>query len=322
LRRQGHRSLMVAADLRRPAAILQLETLGKQLDIPVYSEDPDSSSPVQVAKAGLKRAGELGVTWAIVDTGGRLHIDDEMMKEMEDIKSAVSPQETLLVLDAMTGQDAVNAAEEFHQRVSLTGLIMTKLDGDARGGAALSVTRVTGVPIKYVGVGERPDALEQFHPDRMASRILAMGDMLTLIEKAQEAVDEKQAKELERKFREATFDLEDFLQQIQSVKKMGSLSQVMEMIPGMNQLSKRLPVGALEDEGQVKRIEAMIYSMTPDERQHPEIINGSRRRRIARGSGTTPQDINQLLNQFRQTQKWVRQLSRSRNPKALMKLFG
>ncbi len=322
LRRQGHRSLMVAADLRRPAAIQQLETLGKQLDVPVYSEDPKNSSPVQVAKAGLKRAEELGVNWTIVDTGGRLHIDDEMMKEMEAIKAAVSPQETLLVVDSMTGQDAVNAAKEFHQRVSLTGLIMTKLDGDARGGAALSVTRVTGVPIKYVGVGERPDALEQFHPDRMASRILAMGDVLTLIEKAQEAMDEKQAKELERKFRQANFDLEDFLQQIQSVKKMGSLSQVMEMIPGMNQLSKRLPVGALEDEGQVKRIEAMIYSMTPDERQRPEIINGSRRRRIAKGSGTTPQDINQLLNQFRQTQKWVRQLSRSRNPKALMKLFG
>lgn len=182
LRRQGHRSLMVAADLRRPAAIQQLETLGKQLDVPVYSEDPKNSSPVQVAKAGLKRAEELGVNWTIVDTGGRLHIDDEMMKEMEAIKAAVSPQETLLVVDSMTGQDAVNAAKEFHQRVSLTGLIMTKLDGDARGGAALSVTRVTGVPIKYVGVGERPDALEQFHPDRMASRILAMGDVLTLIE--------------------------------------------------------------------------------------------------------------------------------------------
>ena len=321
LRRQGHRSLLVAADLCRPAAILQLETLGKQLDIPVYTEDPQSSSPAKVAKGGLKRATELGLTWTIVDTGGRLHIDDEMMREMEEVKSAVSPQEILLVVDAMTGQDAVNAAEEFHKRVNLTGLIMTKMDGDARGGAALSVTKVTGVPIKYVGMGERPDALEQFHPDRMASRILAMGDVLTLIEKAQEVVDEKQAKEMERKFRQATFDLEDFLQQIQSVKKMGTLSQVMEMIPGMSQLAKKIPAGALEDDGQVKRIEAIIRSMTPEERHKPEILNGSRRRRIAQGSGTTPQDINQLLNQFRQTQKMVRQLTKSRNPKALMNLF-
>ncbi len=321
LRRQGHRSLLVAGDLRRPAAIQQLETLGRQLDIPVYTEEPQASSPAQVAAAGVRRAEELGIPWVIIDTGGRLHIDDAMMAEMEDVKSAVSPHEILLVLDAMTGQDAVNAAEEFHQRVSLTGLVMTKMDGDARGGAALSVTKVTGVPIKYVGMGERSDALEQFHPDRMASRILAMGDVLTLIEKAQEAVDEKQAKDMERKFRQASFDLDDFLQQIQSVKKMGSLSQVMEMIPGMNQLSKRMPVGALEDEGQIKRIEAMIRSMTPDERRRPEIINGSRRRRISKGSGTTPQDINQLLNRFRQTQKWVRQLSKSRNPRALMNMF-
>ena len=320
MRRQGHRALMVAADLRRPAAILQLETLGRQLDIPVYSEDPATSSAVKVARAGVKRAEQLGLTWAIVDTGGRLHIDDELMKEIEEVKAAVSPHEVLLVVDAMTGQDAVNAANEFHERVSLTGLILTKMDGDARGGAALSVTRVTGVPIKYVGVGERPDALEAFHPDRMASRILAMGDVLTLIEKAQDAMDEKQTKEMERKFRQATFDLEDFLQQIQSVKKMGSLSQIMEMIPGMDQLSKRLPAGAL-DEGQIKRVEAIIRSMTSAERHRPEILDGSRKRRIAKGSGTTPQDINQLLNQFRQTQKMMRQLSRSRNPKNLMSMF-
>ncbi len=320
LRRQGHRSLLVAADLRRPAAILQLETLGRQLDIPVYSEDPASSSAVQVAKAGLRRAEELGVNWAIIDTGGRLHIDDELMEELEHLKAAVSPHETLLVVDAMTGQDAVNAAQEFHSRIGLTGLVMTKMDGDARGGAALSVTRVTGIPIKYVGVGERVDAMEPFHPDRMASRILAMGDVLTLIEKAQEAADEQQTKELERKFRQASFDLEDFLQQIQSVKKMGSLSQIMGMIPGLSQMSNRIPAASLDD-GQITRVEAMIRSMTPDERHHPEIINGSRRRRIARGSGTTPQDINQLLNQFRQTQKLMRQLSRSRNPKTLMNLF-
>ena len=320
LRRQGHRSLLVAADLRRPAAIQQLEALGKQLDIPVYSEDPTSSSVVRVAKAGLERGQRLGVNWVIIDTGGRLHIDDELMEEIQATKDAVSPHEILLVLDAMTGQDAVNAAQEFHERVNLTGLVLSKLDGDARGGAALSVTKVTGVPIKFVGVGERPDALEQFHPDRMASRILAMGDMLTLIEKAQEAVDEDRAKELERKFRQATFDLEDFLQQIQSVKKMGSLSQIMEMIPGMGQLAKRMPTDELGD-GQIKKVEAIIRSMTPQERHHPELINGSRRRRIAQGSGSTAQDINQLLKQFQQTQKMVKQISRSRNPKDLMNLF-
>jgi len=320
LRRQDRKALLIAADLRRPAAIQQLETLGKQLDIPVYSEDPASSSVVQVAKNGMKRAEELGVHWAIVDTGGRLQIDNELMKELQEVKAAISPQEILLVIDAMTGQDAVNAAEGFHEKVSLTGLIMTKMDGDARGGAALSVTRVTGVPIKYMGVGERPDALELFYPDRMASRILDMGDVLTLIEKAQESVDENQAKEMERKFREASFDLEDFLTQIQAVKKMGSLSQIMEMIPGMGQMSSKLKAGALDD-GQIERVEAIIRSMTREERQKPEIINGSRRRRISRGSGTTPQDINQLLNQFRQTQKMMRQLSRSRNPKNLMSLF-
>jgi signal recognition particle subunit SRP54 len=320
LRRQNHKSLLIAADLRRPAAIQQLETLGKQLDVPVYSEDPASSSVVQVAKAGVRRAEELGVNWAIIDTGGRLQIDDDLMKELESVKDAVNPQETLLVVDAMTGQDAVNAAEGFHERVSLTGLIMSKMDGDARGGAALSVTRVTGVPIKYMGVGERSDALEAFHPDRMASRILAMGDVLSLIEKAQEAVDENQAKELERKFRQATFDLDDFLQQIQTVKKMGSLSQIMEMIPGMSQMGSKIPAGSLDD-GQVQRVEAIIRSMTFEERRRPEILNNSRKRRISRGSGTTPQDINQLLNQFRQTQKLMRQLSRSRNPKNLMNMF-
>ena len=320
LRRQDRKALLIAADLRRPAAIQQLETLGKQLDIPVYSEDPATSTVVQVAKNGMKRAEELGVHWAVVDTGGRLQIDDELMKELEEVKAAISPQEILLVVDAMTGQDAVNAAEGFHEKVQLTGLVMTKMDGDARGGAALSVTKVTGVPIKYMGVGERPDALESFYPDRMASRILDMGDVLTLIEKAQENVDENQAKEMERKFREASFDLEDFLTQIQAVKKMGSLSQIMDMIPGMGQMSSKLKAGALDD-NQISRVEAIIRSMTREERQKPDIINGSRRRRIATGSGTTPQDINQLLNQFRQTQKMMRQLSRSRNPKNLMSMF-
>ena len=320
-RKQGHRSLLIAADLRRPAAIQQLETLGRQLDIPVYSEDPGSSNAVKVARNGLARAAELGVNWAIVDTGGRLQIDDELMKELEEIRDAVDPHETLLVVDAMTGQDAVNTAEGFHQRVGLTGLIMSKMDGDARGGAALSITRVSGVPIKYMGVGERPDGLEVFHADRLASRILAMGDVLTLIERAQEAVDEQKAKEMERKIRQASFDLNDFLDQLQSVKKMGSLDQIMEMIPGMGSASRKMMAGDL-DETKLLRIEAIIHSMTPDERQRPEIINGSRRRRISRGSGTTPQDINQLLNQFKQTQKLVRQMSRSRNPANLMKMFS
>jgi signal recognition particle subunit SRP54 len=320
LRRENHKSLLIAADLRRPAAIQQLETLGKQLDIQVYSENPKSSTVVQVAKNGLEKARQLGVNWAIIDTGGRIQIDEDLMQELDDVKKAINPQEVILVVDAMTGQEAVNAAEGFHERVNLTGLIMSKMDGDARGGAALSITRVTGVPIKFLGVGERPDGLEAYHPDRLASRILAMGDILTLIEKAQEAVDDKQAEEMERKFRQASFDLEDFLTQIQSVKKMGSLSSVMEMIPGMGQLSKKMPMGDLDD-GRVERIEAIIRSMTPQERQRPEILNGSRRRRISKGSGTTPADVNQLLNQFKQTQKMMKQMSKSRNPMQLMKML-
>ena len=319
LRRQGHTSILIAADLRRPAAISQLQTLGRQLDVPVYSEDPKESTVPQVVRHGVERARQQGFTWAIIDTGGRLHIDEELMEELEQARAAAQPHETLLVVDAMTGQDAVNAAQEFHQRINLTGLVMTKMDGDARGGAALSGTRVTGVPIKFMGVGERPDGFEQFHPDRLASRILAMGDVLTLIEKARESVDEKQAKELERKIRQATFDLEDFLQQIQSVKKMGSLSQIMEMIPGMNNMTKKMPTD-LDDE-QVKRVEAIIQSMTVEERRRPDILNGSRRRRIARGSGTTPADINRLMNQFKQTQKLMRQFSRTRDPKSLMRMF-
>ena len=319
LRRQGHTSILVAADLRRPAAVSQLQTLGRQLDVPVYSEEPRESSVPQVVKNGVERARQQGLTWAIIDTGGRLHIDDELMEELEEARAVAQPHETLLVVDAMTGQDAVNAAQEFHQRINLTGLVMTKMDGDARGGAALSVTRVTGVPIKFMGVGERSDGLEQFHPDRLASRILAMGDVLTLIERAQDAVDEKQAKELERKFRQASFDLDDFLQQIQSVKKMGSLSQIMEMIPGMSNMSRKMPTDI--DDDQMKRVEAIIQSMTAEERQHPEILNGSRRRRIARGSGTTPADINRLMNQFKQTQKLMRQFSRTRDPKSLMRMF-
>ena len=318
LRRQGHRSLLIAADLRRPAAVQQLVVLGKQLDAPVYHEE--ASTAVKVATAGVAEARRLGVNWAIIDTGGRLHIDEEMMRELEEVKAAVSPHETLLVVDAMTGQDAVQAAQEFGQRADITGLIMTKMDGDARGGAALSITQVTGTPIKYIGMGEKSDALEPFYPDRMASRILGMGDVLTLVEKAQEVVSEKRARELEKKIRRATFDLEDFLEQLQSVKKMGSLSSVLEMIPGFSRLSKSLPDAAL-DEGELRKVEAMIYSMTPQERQGPDILNGSRRRRIAQGSGTTPQDINQLINQFRQAQKLMKQFSQGRAPRNLTGLF-
>ena len=317
LRQRGQGSLLIAADLRRPAAIQQLVTLGKQLDIPVYQEDA-SSTTVKVVRAGVQQAEQMGANWAIIDTGGRLHIDEEMMEEMEEVKSAVSPDEVLLVVDAMTGQDAVLSAQEFHQRVNITGLIIAKLDGDARGGAAISITQVTGVPIKFIGVGERTDALEPFYPDRLASRILGMGDVLSLIDKAEQAVDEKQAKEIERKIRRATFDLEDFLEQFQSVKKMG-LSQILEMIPGFSQVKKRMP--SEFDEKQLIKFEAIIRSMTPDERHNPDILNGRRRRRIAVGSGTTPQDVNQLLNQFRQAQKLMKQLSRSRGPRDLQSLF-
>ena len=317
LRQRGQGSLLIAADLRRPAAIQQLVTLGKQLDIPVYQEDA-SSTTVKVVRAGVQQAEQMGVNWAIIDTGGRLHIDEEMMEEMEEVKSAVSPDEVLLVVDAMTGQDAVLSAQEFHQRVNITGLIIAKLDGDARGGAAISITQVTGVPIKFIGVGERTDALEPFYADRLASRILGMGDVLSLIDKAEQAVDEKQAKEIERKIRRATFDLEDFLEQFQSVKKMG-LSQILEMIPGFSQVKKRMP--SEFDEKQLIKFEAIIRSMTPDERHNPDILNGRRRRRIAVGSGTTPQDVNQLLNQFRQAQKLMKQLSRSRGPRDLQSLF-
>lgn len=319
LRRQGQQALLVATDLRRPAAIDQLVTLGKQLDVPVYQEGTSTTS-LQVARHGLDKARDLGVHWAIFDTGGRLHIDDELMRELEEMKAALAPTEVLLVADAMTGQDAVRSAQEFYQRVGISGLILTKLDGDARGGAALSVVEVTGVPIKFAGVGEKTDALEPFHPDRMASRILGMGDVLSLVEKAQETFDQQQAQALQEKMRKAAFTLEDFLQQLQGLKKMGPISQVMEMVPGFSRFSKNLPTEALDD-GKLKRVEAIIYSMTPQERNKPDILDGSRRRRIARGSGTTPQDVNQLLNQFRQTQKLMKQMSTARGQKALLRML-
>ena len=319
LKRSGQRALLVAGDLRRPAAIEQLETLGRQLEVPVYSEGTDSNA-VQVCRQGVQKAKDLGVGWVILDTGGRLHIDDEMMGELGEVVKATSPTEVLLVVDAMTGQDAVQSAEGFHSGVGLTGLIVTKLDGDARGGAALSISEVTGLPIKYVGTGERPDALEPFHPDRMASRILGMGDVLTLVERAQENIDRESAQELERKIRKATFNLEDFLEQLHQVNRMGPLSQVMEMIPGMSSLTRKMSPEDL-DEKHMKKMEAIMYSMTLKERRNPDILNGSRRRRIARGSGTSPQEVNQLLNQFRQTQKLMRQMSSGKLPRNLMGMF-
>ncbi|MEX2599079.1 MAG: signal recognition particle protein [Dehalococcoidia bacterium] len=308
LRRQDQRALLIAADLRRPAAMDQLESLGKQLNVPVYRENAKPDEAPKVVANGLKRAKEMGVMWAIVDTGGRLHVDEELMDELDEMKKRLDPAEVLLVVDAMTGQDAVNAAQQFNERVGLTGLILSKLDGDARGGAALSATHVTGVPIKFAGTGEKPDALEPFHPDRMASRILGMGDIVSLVERAQEQITEQEAAELERKMRRSELDLDDFLKQLRQLQKMGSLSSIMEMIPGARGLRSKLPTNGL-DEKRLKRVEAMICSMTLWERRHPDRINGSRRRRIAVGSGTTPADINQLLSQFKQMQKMMKQFA-------------
>ena len=318
LRRSGHRPLLVAADVRRPAAVAQLVTLGKQLDVPVHSEP--NREPPEICRNALKRARELAADVLVLDTAGRLHVDAEMMDELVRVRDAVHPTEVLLVADAMTGQDAVRVAEEFHRQVGLTGLILTKTDGDARGGAALSMKSVTGVPIKYLGTGEKSDALEPFHPDRLASRILGMGDMLTLIDKTQEAFTEQQARKMEKKLREASFDLEDFLEQLQQLRKMGPLTQVLSMVPGLSRLSRQLPSDDASEQ-QLKKVEAVIFSMTPEERRRPEIIDGSRRRRIARGSGTTPQDINQLLNQFRQMQKMMKTMGTRRGAAALSGMF-
>jgi signal recognition particle subunit SRP54 len=311
LKRGGERPLMVAADPYRPAAVNQLVTLGKQLDLPVFS-DVRTKSVDAICKQAMKRAKELSAGSVILDTAGRLHIDEELMDELQRIRDALHPTEVLLIADAMTGQEAVRIAEEFHTKVGLTGVILTKMDGDARGGAALSLTSVTGVPIKFVGVGEKLDALEQFHPDRMASRILGMGDMLSLIEKAEAVIDQKKAQQLEKKMRQARFNLEDFLEQLQQMQKMGPIGQLLDMIPGFSRGAK---LNMNLDERQVKRVEAIVLSMTPEERHQPEIIDGSRKRRISRGSGTTPQEVNQLLNQFRQVQKLMKQMSSGRMPK-------
>jgi signal recognition particle subunit SRP54 len=319
LKHNGQKPWLVAADNRRPAAIEQLVTLGKQLDVPVFSEDPKTSSP-GIAEHGLAQARRSAATHVIIDTAGRLHVDEEMMAELERVKKVLQPDEVLLVVDAMTGQDAVRVAEDFHARVNVTGLVMTKMDGDARGGAALSIRWVSGVPIKFIGVGEKLDALEAFYPDRLASRILGMGDVLTFIEKAEKTFDEKKALELQEKIKKTGFDLEDFLEQLKAIRKMGPIAQIAEMIPGVSKLASRLPDGA--QEAQLKKVEAIVLSMTPQERRNPSIIGGSRRKRIARGSGTGTHDVNQLLNQFTQMQKLMKMGVRGKLPKNFMGMFG
>lgn len=305
LRKQGRRPLLVAADVYRPAAIKQLEVVGNQVGVPVFQMG--QADPVAIARAGVDKALVDGRDVVIIDTAGRLHIDDELMAELERIKAAVKPHEILLVVDAMTGQDAVNVAETFNVRIGIDGVVMTKLDGDARGGAALSVRAVTGKPIKFAATGEKLDAIEQFHPDRMASRILGMGDVLTLIEKAQSEFDAEKAKELEKRLRRAEFTLDDFLAQLKEMRKLGPLDQLLGMMPGMGNL-KQLQ-GMRIDEKDLSHVEAIICSMTPAERRNPAIIDGSRRKRIAKGSGTSVQDVNRLLKQFHETQRLIKQLS-------------
>lgn len=319
LRKAGQRPLMVAADTRRPAAIQQLQTLGKQLDIPVHAEDVKVPPP-QICFDAVKHARDSMFSVVLLDTQGRLHIDDELMAELAQVKAKTNPQEVLLVADAMTGQEAVRVAEEFNKRVGLTGLILTKVDGDARGGAALSIRSVTGVPIKYLGVGERADQLETFYPDRLASRILGMGDVLTLIEKAQQNLDQEQARKAAEKMLKAQFDLEDFMDQLQQIKKMGPISQLMGMIPGFSQVMKEVP-DDLTDQ-QMKHVEAIISSMTRQERHQPDLLNARRRQRIAKGSGTTVQEVNDLMRQFKQMQKLMQQLGKGKGRGGLPRIPG
>ena len=319
MRRDGRRPLLVAADVYRPAAIDQLETLGRELDVPVFSEGVDANPP-ELAKKAVKQATREGLTTVIIDTAGRLNIDEMMMDEIKAIKRAVDPIETLLVADAMTGQEAVRVAGDFNEAVELTGLIMTKIDGDARGGAAISMREVTNVPIKFLGTGEKLDALELFHPDRMASRILGMGDVLTLIEKAQTEMDEEEARKAGEKLLAGDFTLEDFLQQMQQIKRMGPIGQLMEMIPGFSRMAGDVDMQNAEQE--MKRIEAIIQSMTHEERRNPRILKASRKRRVAAGSGTSVQEVNALLKQFREMQRMMKQLKQGRGKRSVANLFG
>lgn len=298
-KREGHRPLLVATDIRRPAAIEQLETLGKQIGVEVFRGEGGERA-LDVCRKAVQRARLDGHRVVIIDTAGRLHIDEELMQELEELKAAVKPHETLLVADAMTGQDAVNLASTFHDRLGMDGVILTKMEGDARGGAALSIREVTGKPIKFVGVGEKLNCLEPFHPDRMASQILGMGDILSLIEKAEQTFSEERAREVERKVREETFTLEDFKEQLQQIRNMGPLEQMMDMIPGMK--------GVKVEEKELVKVEAIINSMTPKERNLHSVIDGSRRRRIALGSGTSVQEVNRLLKQFAQTKKLMKRI--------------
>lgn len=303
LKKQNKRPLLVAADVYRPAAIKQLQVLGEQLEMPVFTLE-DNKNPVEIAEQAIDYALSHARDMVIIDTAGRLHINQELMQELKSIKGTVKPHEILLVVDAMTGQDAVTVAETFNNDLGIDGVILTKLDGDARGGAALSVKAVTGQPIKFAGIGEKLDALEPFHPDRMASRILGMGDVLSLIEKAQSAMDFEQAKDMEKKLRKEDFTLDDFLDQLQQVKKLGPLEQVLSMLPGMGNMKQLKDVKI--DEKELSRVEAVIKSMTKKERRDPALINGSRRKRIAMGSGTRVQDVNKLLKQFAEAKKMMK----------------
>ena len=304
-KKQGKKPLLVACDVYRPAAIKQLQILGEKLDIPVFTLG-EKEKPVKIAKEGLKYAEKMGFDMVFIDTAGRLHIDEVLMGELRDIKKAVEPTEILLTVDAMIGQDAVTVAEHFNGELDVTGVILTKLDGDTRGGAALSVRHVTGKPIKFIGTGEKIDAIEPFYPDRMASRILGMGDVLSLIEKAEQAFDEKQAKELEKKIRESTFTLDDYLDQLQQLKKMGNIESLLGMMPGVNASALK---DAKIDEKQMAHTEAIIRSMTMKEREKPDIIGASRKQRIAKGSGTSVEDVNKLLKQFEQMRKMMKQMA-------------
>lgn len=310
LRKKGHKPLMVAADIYRPAAISQLETIGKQLNIPVFSMG-NQTKVIDIVKNAKEKAILDACSVVIVDTAGRLHIDEELMNELKEIHKFTNPDETLLVLDAMTGQDAVNIAKQFNDQLEVTGFILTKLDGDARGGAALSIRHITGKPIKLIGTGEKLDALEQFYPERLASRILGMGDILSLIEKAQESIDQEKLKEFEKNLREASFTFDDFLNQIEQIQKMGPLEQLLSMIPGFSSIPQLKDVKI--DEKEIEHIKAIIRSMTKKERQNPSIIDGSRRKRIALGSGRDVSEVNKLLKQFEQAKKMMKQMSKMTN---------
>ena len=303
--KRGKHPLLVACDVYRPAAIEQLKVLGEQIGVPVYSEE-GNNDPVKIALNAVKEARATGKDVVIVDTAGRLAIDEQMMNEIAAIKKAIDPEETLFVVDAMTGQDAVNTAKEFNDRLNFDGVILTKLDGDTRGGAALSIRTVVSKPIKFVGTGEKLEALDVFHPERMADRILGMGDIVSLVEKAQEQFDAEEAKKLQKKIAKNQFNFNDFLSQIQQIKKMGNIKDLASMIPGVGKALKDVDI----DDDAFKGVEAIIYSMTPEERENPELINGSRRKRIASGSGTTIQDVNRLLKQFDESKKMMRMLSK------------